>query len=117
MVASEHYNRIVAAARRQRSRSRLELNVQNRFVDDTLDSFNIVAEIPGTDKADEIVMLGAHFDSWHAGTGATDNAAGVGGDDGGDADSEDLGRAAAAHGAPRALDGRGAGAARLDART
>ena len=54
----------------------IELNVQNRFLDDTLDSFNVVAEIPGTDRADEIVMLGAHFDSWHAGTGATDNAAG-----------------------------------------
>ena len=38
--------------------------------------FNIVAEIPGTDKADDIVMLGAHFDSWQCGTGATDNAAG-----------------------------------------
>src|SRR4029450_5792284 len=38
--------------------------------------FNIVGEIPGTDKADELVMLGAHFDSWHASTGATDNAAG-----------------------------------------
>ena len=63
----------------------IELNVQNRFVDDTLDSFNIVAEIPGTDRSDEVVMLGAHFDSWHAGTGATDNAAGVGRDDGGDA--------------------------------
>ena len=38
--------------------------------------FNVVGEIPGTDKADEVVMLGAHFDSWHASTGATDNAAG-----------------------------------------
>jgi Zn-dependent M28 family amino/carboxypeptidase len=38
--------------------------------------FNVVGELPGTDKADEIVMLGAHFDSWHASTGATDNAAG-----------------------------------------
>jgi len=38
--------------------------------------FNVIAEIPGTDKAAELVMLGAHFDSWHAGTGATDNAAG-----------------------------------------
>ena len=37
---------------------------------------NIVAEIPGTGKADEVVMIGAHFDSWHTGTGATDNAAG-----------------------------------------
>jgi Zn-dependent M28 family amino/carboxypeptidase len=42
-----------------------------------MNSFNIVAEIPGTDKADELVMLGAHFDSWHTGTGATDNAAGT----------------------------------------
>jgi Zn-dependent M28 family amino/carboxypeptidase len=39
-------------------------------------SHNVVAEIPGTDLKDEIVMLGAHFDSWHSGTGATDNAAG-----------------------------------------
>jgi hypothetical protein len=38
--------------------------------------FNVVGEIRGTDKADEVVMLGAHFDSWHAATGATDNAAG-----------------------------------------
>lgn len=55
----------------------LELQVENRFYDETLDSFNVVAEIPGTDKADELVMLGAHLDSWHAGTGATDNAAGA----------------------------------------
>src|SRR3989442_11790579 len=40
-------------------------------------AYNIVAELPGGDKADEVVMLGAHFDSWHAGTGATDNAAGA----------------------------------------
>src|SRR5581483_4885804 len=39
-------------------------------------SYNAIAEIPGTDKADEIVMLGGHLDSWHSGTGATDNAAG-----------------------------------------
>lgn len=55
---------------------RLRINVVNKFYDDNLDSFNIVAEIPGTDKADELVMLGAHFDSWASGDGATDNAAG-----------------------------------------
>jgi Zn-dependent M28 family amino/carboxypeptidase len=55
----------------------LELDVRNRFLDDTLDSFNVIAEIPGTDRADEVVMLGAHLDSWHTGTGATDNAAGT----------------------------------------
>jgi Zn-dependent M28 family amino/carboxypeptidase len=54
----------------------MELDVENTFYDDELRSFNVIAEIPGTDKADEIVMLGAHFDSWQAGTGATDNAAG-----------------------------------------
>ncbi len=55
---------------------RLEMDIQNKFLDDDLNSFNVVAEIPGTDKRDELVMLGAHFDSWHTGTGATDNAAG-----------------------------------------
>src|SRR6185295_3864016 len=38
--------------------------------------FNVIGELPGTDKASEVVMLGAHFDSWHASTGATDNGAG-----------------------------------------
>ena len=75
VIATEHYNRLARLLLRKQ-RVALEVNVQNRFIDDTLDSFNIVAEIPGTDKADEIVMLGAHFDSWHSGTGATDNAAG-----------------------------------------
>ncbi len=75
MVASEHYNRI-ARLLDGNIPVRLELTITNRFVDDTQDAFNILAEIPGTDKADEVVMLGAHFDSWHAGTGATDNAAG-----------------------------------------
>jgi len=53
----------------------IEVDVKSTFTDDT-SMFNIVGEIPGTDKADEIVMLGAHFDSWHSGTGATDNASG-----------------------------------------
>ena len=75
MVASEHYNRI-ARLLNGKVPVRLELNVQNRFVDQPLDAFNLVGEIPGTDRADEVVILGAHFDSWHAGTGATDNAAG-----------------------------------------
>jgi Zn-dependent M28 family amino/carboxypeptidase len=54
----------------------MELDIRNRFLDDDLASFNVLAEIPGTERPDEVVMLGAHFDSWHAGTGATDNAAG-----------------------------------------
>jgi len=54
----------------------LEIDVRNQFYDADLNAYNTVAEIPGTDKSGEIVMLGAHLDSWHAGTGATDNAAG-----------------------------------------
>ena len=52
------------------------MNIENKFYDDDLNSFNVIGEIAGTDKADEVVMVGAHFDSWHTGTGATDNAAG-----------------------------------------
>jgi hypothetical protein len=51
------------------------LDLQAAFIDSPLIA-NVIGEIPGTSKADEIVMLGAHLDSWHAGTGATDNAAG-----------------------------------------
>ena len=75
MVATEHYNRIARLVA-QGLPVRVELNVQNRFHGGSLDAFNITAELPGTDRAQEVVMLGAHFDSWHAGTGATDNAAG-----------------------------------------
>src|SRR5438093_4390831 len=55
----------------------LELDIRNTY--STLDqtSFNVVADIKGTDKADQFVVLGAHLDSWHLGKGATDNAAGV----------------------------------------
>src|SRR5271169_5080127 len=42
------------------------------------EAFNVVGEIPGTTKPNELVMMGGHFDSWHMGTGATDNAAGAG---------------------------------------
>ncbi len=54
----------------------LEMDIRNQFYDSDLNAYNTVAEIPGTDKSGEIVMLGAHLDSWHGGTGATDNAAG-----------------------------------------
>jgi carboxypeptidase Q len=74
IVATEHYNRI-ARLLDSNMPVRLELTIANRFHDGG-DAFNVLAEIPGTDKADEVVMLGAHFDSWHAGTGATDNASG-----------------------------------------
>jgi carboxypeptidase Q len=55
---------------------KVEMNVVNHIYPEGKTSYNVVAEIPGSDKADEIVMLGGHLDSWHSGTGATDNAAG-----------------------------------------
>jgi carboxypeptidase Q len=54
----------------------LEFNIVNRVYPEGKTSYNVVAELPGTDKRDEIVMLGGHLDSWHAATGATDNAIG-----------------------------------------
>lgn len=56
----------------------LEAEVKTKFFTDDLKGYNVVAEIPGTDKSlkEELVMLGGHLDSWHAATGATDNAAG-----------------------------------------
>jgi Iap family predicted aminopeptidase len=75
VMAVEHYGRIWRILQKNVP-VRMEINIENKFYDQDLNSFNIVAEIPGTDKADELVMLGAHFDSWHTGTGATDNAAG-----------------------------------------
>ncbi len=75
MLAIEHYGRLFRLLKAEIPVT-VELNVQNRFYDDDMSSFNVLADIPGTDKAGELVMLGAHFDSWHSGTGATDNAAG-----------------------------------------
>jgi carboxypeptidase Q len=76
VIAAEHYNRLFPT-REMKIPVSLEMDVDNRFYDDDLNSFNIVGEIRGTDLANEVVMMGAHFDSWHSATGATDNAAGV----------------------------------------
>src|SRR5881227_586679 len=54
----------------------LEFDIVNRVYPEGKTSYNTVAEIPGGDKADEVVMLGGHLDSWHTATGATDNAIG-----------------------------------------
>jgi carboxypeptidase Q len=74
-LAVEHYGRIWRLLEKKVPVT-LTMDIDNRFYDQDQNAFNIVGELPGTDKADEIVMLGAHFDSWHGGTGATDNAAG-----------------------------------------
>jgi Zn-dependent M28 family amino/carboxypeptidase len=75
-VAVEHYNRLVRMIQAG-EKVQLTVNLDVQFHSDDLMGYNTVAEIPGTDKADELVMLGGHMDSWQSGTGATDNAAGV----------------------------------------
>jgi hypothetical protein len=74
-INAEHYGRIARTLAKNVPVT-LSINVKNTFYPPDQNAFNIVGEIPGTDKADEVVMVGAHFDSWHTGTGATDNAAG-----------------------------------------
>jgi hypothetical protein len=74
-LAVEQYGRIARTLEKHIPVT-LSVDVDNLFLDADQNAFNIVGEIPGTDKASEIVMIGAHFDSWHTGTGATDNAAG-----------------------------------------
>ena len=74
VFATEHYNRIV---RMLRMGEKVKLDMNLEVATTKADSgFNIIGEIPGTDLKDEIVMIGAHFDSWHSGTGATDNGTG-----------------------------------------
>ncbi len=74
-LAPEQYGRI-ARLIDKKTDVELEIEVRAKYSDD-LTAWNTIAEIPGTDKKGEVVMLGAHLDSWHTGTGATDNGAGV----------------------------------------
>jgi carboxypeptidase Q len=75
VMRNEDYGRIWRLIADGRS-VELEFDIVNRTHPEGRTSYNVIAEIPGTDKADEVVMLGGHLDSWHAGTGATDNAIG-----------------------------------------
>lgn len=74
-ISVEHYNRIFRLMQKGIPVT-LSLDLKANYTNPDGMEHNIIAEIPGTDLKDEIVMLGAHFDSWHAGTGATDNGAG-----------------------------------------
>jgi hypothetical protein len=79
VLAGEHYNMILDMLSRNIP-VKLRVNIDTRFYDDDQgNAYNVLAELPGTDPAlrDEVVMIGAHLDSWHTGTGATDNADGV----------------------------------------
>lgn len=75
IVAAEHYNLIVRALQ-SGAPVKLRVNVQSRSYAADTNGYNVIAEIPGTDPliGDEVVLLGAHIDSWHSATGASDNA-------------------------------------------
>jgi carboxypeptidase Q len=75
VVTAEHYNRLIRLVE-GKTPPRIRVEVKTTASAADVESGNIVAEIPGTGKPDEVVMIGAHFDSWHSGTGATDNGAG-----------------------------------------
>lgn len=74
VVGAEHYNRMVRLLKDGITVT-LELNLQTEFTRSQR-GYNVVGEIPGTDLRDEVVMIGAHLDSWHSATGTTDNAVG-----------------------------------------
>ena len=76
-MATEHFNRLTRMIKNG-EKVRMKVNIQTQYHDDDLMGYNTIAEIPGTDPKlkDEIVMVGAHLDSWHASGGATDNASG-----------------------------------------
>ncbi|EKB47456.1 M20/M25/M40 family metallo-hydrolase [Cecembia lonarensis] len=77
-IAAEHHGRIYRLLKKGIP-VEIEAEVEVEWLDDDYKGYNVLAEIPGTDRnlGTEIVMLGAHLDSWHAGTGGNDNAAGV----------------------------------------
>lgn len=76
-TSSEDYQRILRLVKAGQKVS-MEADIKTKFYTDDLQGYDVVAEIPGTDKTlkDQLVMIGGHLDSWHAATGATDNAAG-----------------------------------------
>jgi Zn-dependent M28 family amino/carboxypeptidase len=76
VVAVEHYNRLVRMIQAG-EKVQMKVSLAAEFNDKDLMAYNTAAEIPGGDNADELVMIGGHMDSWHSGTGATDNGAGV----------------------------------------
>jgi hypothetical protein len=75
VVAAEEWNRVARLLDRK-SEVEVEIDVKAAFHEEDPNGYNVVGDLPGADKKGELVMVGAHLDSWHAGTGATDNAAG-----------------------------------------
>ncbi len=75
IMSAEHYNRVVRVLEKGID-VEMEVEISNYYEEEDLNDYNVIAEIPGTDLRDEIVMIGGHYDAKPAGTGATDNAAG-----------------------------------------
>src|SRR5262245_10410409 len=77
VLSSEHYN-LIARMIQRGIPVKLRVKLKTRFLTKDKNTYNVIAELPGTDPVlrDEVVMIGAHLDSWHSGTGATDNADG-----------------------------------------
>ena len=75
-VSAENYNRMVRMINFG-EKLKINLDLKCEFFDKDPMAYNTVAEIPGSDLKDQLVMVGGHMDSWHAGTGATDNGAGL----------------------------------------
>ena len=76
VMGNEDYGRIYRTSTIDHIPVVLKLNIKNEFYPNGRTVYNVIGELPGTDKADEVVMAGGHFDSWNPATGATDNAAG-----------------------------------------
>lgn len=75
ILSAEHYNMIVRMLE-MGVKVKLRVNIQAKFLTEDKNGYNVLAELPGSDIKDETVMIGAHLDSWHSGTGAADNADG-----------------------------------------
>jgi hypothetical protein len=75
LVTRDHFNRLLRLVEAGQP-VRISASIKSRVVRSNSVGYNVIAEIPGTDLADQVVMLGGHLDSWIAGTGAADNAAG-----------------------------------------
>lgn len=78
VLAAEHYNMLVGLVRSERP-VRVRVDLRTRYHEEDTNAYNVIAEIPGTDPAlaDEVVLVGAHMDSWHSSPGGTDNADGA----------------------------------------
>jgi len=75
VLSAEHYNMLVRMLDLG-AKPKVRVDILARFLTEDKKGYNVIADLPGTDKKDEIVMIGAHLDSWHSGTGAADNADG-----------------------------------------